>query len=732
MLQRAAQQIADVARNAPLRAAIECIEEEHPEERTHSPLALSPGPGSYSLHNAAEGKTGHREAERGMPRDASLAVWQTVDMLRALRDQHDPRSPAMWKAGPGGHLHSSSVTCPRCRRGRATAVFHFGCGRTVSLCRSCGSSFCTFLSEKIFLLSSSPAVGSPTRHAPSPYDAPKPPPMLYAAAGERSCTGASSLRVEIPSSRALTADFAAPPICNLAPDTDAVAMYGGKDDTAAARVHLMETPPRRASMPMLVAPIHVDEGDIVQKRKRAPEIRIEEEEGTSIAALPCDIPVEVPCAVTSNVLWPVEPQEERGKSWRDISVVMDQAQTQVGTEPGALDPQIYARDFLAEAVMLLATQDANTANAGPSVHVNILPSTPREMIPNDDGPARNGTKPRALELSSASKPEARTSAGLDPSEKRNNQDLKKRQLAHSNADEEAGADTAASARTPQSQATSVVKLLPQKHSAHEAKHPSKSSKGAVHRERAKLTWAASKSISPVPRKTSLLHAHSSSRAEADDRDSKANTPKMSGNGEGREYELPPLLQPPQPLAHAVNCCISGKAVDRASAAGASDGARGIGLDGCSGLEMASGSARDLAVPSSTCISVDNIFSSIRDPLRVAENARSSEQRNSSEERSSTHRLRARGLYEADTATCYISGSLNTAASKQATRGFKGEQVEEVEEAGRGEASDPVSSAGLPGGRALAVQVCSCRVGSLLCQRRPAHCPKLRQPFTLTL
>jgi hypothetical protein len=615
------------------------------------------------------------------------------------------------------------VTCPRCRRGRATAVFHFGCGRTVSLCRPCGSSFCILLSEKIFLLSSSPAVGAPapTRHAPSAHDAPTPPPMLYAAAGERSCTGASSTRVEIPSSRALTAGFAAPPICKLAPDTDAVAMYAGKDDTAAARGHLVETPPRKASVPMLVAPIHVDEGDIVQKRKRA-EIRIEEEEGTSIAAYP----VEVPCGVPSSLLWPVEPREERGKSWRNSSV-MDHAQTQVGVEPGARDPQIHARDFLTEAVMLLATplgarsQDIDgsgqpgmvrqDANAEPGVHVKTVPSTTREMIPNHDVPGRNSTKTMAFESSAPSKPEARTSAGFDPSEKRNGQDLKQRQLAQRNADEEAGADIAASARTPQPQATSVVKLLPQKHSAHEAKHPSKSSKGAVHREREKLTWAASKSISPVPRKTSLLHAHSSSRAEADDRDSKANTPKMSRNGEDGEYELPPLLQPPQPLAHAVNCGSSGKAVDWASAAGASNGAQGIGLEGCSGLEMASESARDLA---------DNIVSSIRDPLRIAENARSSEQSNSCEERttheggrSSTHRLRARGLYEADTATCYISGSLNTAASKQATRCFKGEEGEEVQEAGRGEASDP--SAGLPRGRALAVQVCSCRAGSLLWQ-----------------
>lgn len=46
----------------------------------------------------------------------------------------------------------SPTACPRCRRGRATTKFKFGCGRVVHLCRQCAQRFVLILSEKINIL----------------------------------------------------------------------------------------------------------------------------------------------------------------------------------------------------------------------------------------------------------------------------------------------------------------------------------------------------------------------------------------------------------------------------------------------------------------------------------------------------------------------------------------------------------------------------------------------------
>jgi len=54
------------------------------------------------------------------------------------------------------HTHTANTSslkaCPRCRRGRTTIKFEFGCGRVVHLCRPCAHRFVLILSEKINIL----------------------------------------------------------------------------------------------------------------------------------------------------------------------------------------------------------------------------------------------------------------------------------------------------------------------------------------------------------------------------------------------------------------------------------------------------------------------------------------------------------------------------------------------------------------------------------------------------
>lgn len=179
------EHMADVFRHAPLRTAIECMK--HTDECP--PVASSPVSESHSSHDAEEGTNSRSEASRGLLEYETLSA---VAMLRELRDQHDPRGRAspMWKTVPE-NAPCSPALCPRCEKGRATAVFHFRCGRIVRLCRPCGSLFCTLLSEKIFVLSSSFVVNPPAHHASPPETASKPQPLPLATTEDLHAASAS-------------------------------------------------------------------------------------------------------------------------------------------------------------------------------------------------------------------------------------------------------------------------------------------------------------------------------------------------------------------------------------------------------------------------------------------------------------------------------------------------------------------------------------------------------------
>jgi hypothetical protein len=149
------------AMNSPLRAAMAAIK---PGQRTQSPVAHSP---ITAAPLSPTGGVCHGRTPGPRRQAGAWSVAETAALLREVRDQHDPRVSNVAESRHGhrhvqGHARlSSPVACPRCQKGRATANFSFLCGRSVSLCRQCATSFCFLLSEKIYQLSTPDTPQSP-------------------------------------------------------------------------------------------------------------------------------------------------------------------------------------------------------------------------------------------------------------------------------------------------------------------------------------------------------------------------------------------------------------------------------------------------------------------------------------------------------------------------------------------------------------------------------------------